>query len=104
MFVSTKKAFQGQFVGGPRMRSSSQALESRSIYSPSQVREARARAEALVKAQGEPLTNEEALEIIRRARETEAALLAEEQAEAKAKRVEFIRRRQSAMAGLNQVS
>lgn len=103
MFVTTKKAFQGQSVGGPRMSSNSQALESCSIYSPSQVREARARAEELAKAQGEPLTNEEALELIRRARETEAALLAEEQAEAKAKRMEFIRRKQSAMAGLNKV-
>ena len=72
MFVSTKKAFQGQFVGGPRMRSNGYSLESRSIYSPEGVRKARARAESLaVAAQGEPLTNAEALEIIHKHRELE---------------------------------
>lgn len=103
MFVSTKKAFQGQFVGGPRMRSNGGILESRSIYSPAETRKARERAANLAKAQGEPLTNAEALELIRKARELEARLIAEEQAEAKAKRMEFVRSRQSALAALNKV-
>lgn len=52
-----------------------------------------------------PITNEEALELIRKHQELEARLIAEERAEeqteAKAKRTEYVRRRQSALAGLN---
>jgi hypothetical protein len=71
MFVSTKKAFQGQNVGGPRMRSNFHLIDRAAVYGPAEVRKARARAEALAKAQGEPLTNAEALELISKHRELE---------------------------------
>lgn len=67
---------------------------------------ARERAANLARVKSvQPITNEEALELIRKHRELEARLIAEEKAEAmaeaKAKRLEFVRARQSALAALS---
>ena len=71
-----------------------------------ELEQAKARAANLARVQAQaPITNAEALELIRKHRELEERLIAEEKAEAmaeaKAKRMEFVRQRQSALAALS---
>ncbi len=86
------------------MRSNFQAIDRAAVYSKADVAKARQAVASATKGQGEPLTEGEALELIRKHRELEAQLVAQEKAEEtetlKAKRVEFIRRKQSAMAAM----
>jgi hypothetical protein len=97
------------------VRSSIAIMENRAVYGQpidqgkrarAEARQAKARAANLAKVQAQaPITNAEALELIRKHREFEARLIAEEKAsamaEAKAKRIEFVRQRQSALAALS---
>lgn len=126
MFVGTKKAFQNErvFPRVPRTciaiaqdkasvyghpidnaaRARSEARQAR--IDARELEQAKARAANLARVHAQtPISNAEALELIRKHREAEARLLAEEAAEEaaerKAKRMEFVRQRQGALAGLS---
>jgi len=97
------------------VRSSIAIMENRAVYGQPidqakrdarELEQAKARAANLARVQAQaPITNAEALELIRKHRELEERLIAEEKAEAmaeaKAKRMEFVRQRQSALAALS---
>lgn len=104
--VGTSKQFEGEKLPRREPESCLSILERHAIYGrPERVKAERATKAAAPMVIGAPITNEEALELIRKHRELEARLIAEEraeeQAEAKAKRLEFVRARQSALAALN---
>lgn len=104
--VGTSKQFQGEGLPSRAPESCLSILERRAIYGrPERVRVEQAAKVAAPMAIGAPITNEEALELIRKHRELESRLLAEERAEelaeAKAKRLEFVKARQSALAALS---